>query len=329
MLGCIGAGRHATANIYPSLQLLGANIQSIATQHKESAEAAKHRYHAQFAYDDYRTMLKKETLDAVVVVTTGDRHAGIVKDCLAAGLPVFVEKPLGWNGSEAREVADLSQKTGKPVMVGYMKRFAPAYARMHELIGKRDDFGDILTIHGMFGVRNFGTDPEAFLRYGAIHTIDLLRFYMGEVKDVHSLCAKTDKGVSMTCNFLFKDGRNGSLYLAGLPSWGRHYEELTVTGTQGFVKVENIAKLIVRSSVQSTDSAPGWQHMSEKTEVTTSIDTSGSGGLQALYINGYVYELEHFLHCVTEKKMPLTSAEDNVKTTALVDRMLRETSFGD
>ncbi len=293
-LGFIGAGRHATANIYPSLELLGARIQSIATQHEESAETAAHRFHVGSSYDDYQTMLEKEKLDAVVVITTGDRHAGIVKDCLVAGLPVFVEKPLGWNKEEAQEIADLCQKTGKHVMVGYMKRFAPAYARMHELMGKKDDFGEMLTIHGMFGVRNFGTDAEAFLRYGAIHMVDLLRYYMGEVKEVYSISVKTDQGVSMTCNFLFENGRNGSLFLAGLPSWSRHYEELTITGSQGFIKVENIVKFIVRTAAASTNPAPGWQQMSEKTEVMTSIDTSGSGGLQALYINGYVYEMEHF-----------------------------------
>ncbi|MEK7543558.1 MAG: Gfo/Idh/MocA family oxidoreductase [Patescibacteria group bacterium] len=321
-LGCIGAGRHATANMYPSLELLGARIQSIATQHKESAEAAARRFHAQSSHDDYRTMLEKEKLDAVVIVTTGDRHAGIVKNCLLAGVPVFVEKPLGWNEKEARDVADVSKKTGKTVMVGYMKRFAPSYKIMHERMESKKDFGDILTMHGMFGVRNFGTDIEAYLRYGAIHTIDLLRYYMGEVSEVQSFAANTDQGVSLTCNFRFVSGKNGLFYFAGLPSWGRHFEEMTITGTHGFLKVENISKLVVRSSYEPVNPSPGWQQLNEKTEVSTSIDTSGSGGLQALYMNGYVYELEHFLRCLLEHKQPMTSAEDNVKTTVLVDRIL-------
>lgn len=321
-VGCIGAGRHATANIYPSLQLLGVHIHSIATAHKESAGMAATRHQALSSYDDYRLMLKKEHLDAVVVVTTGDKHAAIVTDCLSAGLPVFVEKPLGWNTEEAREVADLAKKTGTIVMVGYMKRFAPAYAQMHELMGHKEQFGEILTIHGMFGVRNFGTDIEGFLRYGAIHTIDLLRYYMGEVSGVHSFAVKTDQGVSVTSNFRFENGKNGLVYLAGLPSWGRHFEEMTITGTHGFLKVENITKLMMRSSLESIDPSPGWQQLNEKTEIITSIDTSGSGGLQALYLNGYVYELEHFLQCVLKHKQPLTSADDNVKTTSLVDAIL-------
>ncbi len=321
-IGFIGCGRHASANIYPSVKLLGMEIACVCARHQDRAEACAKLWHARRAYDSYQDMLEKEQLDAVFVITSGDQHPAIVKDCLLAGTNVFVEKPFGWDESEARAVADVSREVGRHVMVGFMKRFAPAYVKAKRIIDDAQSFGEVLSMTGMFGVRSFGPQDEPFLKYGAIHFVDLIRFFLGEVRSVAGFKRTPDEGVDQVFSFATESGRIGNMFFAGLSAWARHHEEITITGVNGFVKAENMTRVSCHLHRESGFEGPRWQTLDEEDVVWTSIDTSSSGGLQDLYLRGYVGEVRHFLECVSSDQQPTCCAEDNVKTMALCDRIV-------
>ena len=133
-IGFIGCGKHAKANIYPSVKLLNLEIAAVCARHLERAEYTARQFQARKAYDDYHKMLSEENLDAIFVITSGDQHPRIVEDCVYAGVHVFVEKPLGWNEAEAQKVADVSKETNKNVMLGFMNRFAPSYLLTKEIM---------------------------------------------------------------------------------------------------------------------------------------------------------------------------------------------------
>ena len=321
-IGFVGTGKHARANIYPSLQLLGIPIHSICAKHLENAQKAVHDFGAEKAYDDYHAMLDRDNLDALFVVTSGQLHASIVLDALQAGVNVFVEKPLGWTELEAKEVAKVSLAAGKKVMVGFMKRFSPSYRKMKELMNRRESFGEILSLTGMFGMRSFGPNDEPWIKYNAIHYIDLIRYFAGEVRELHGFKRNTDEGLDQVFSFATESGIIGNMMLAGLPSWGRHYEEITITGTRGFMKTENMKNIVTHSPGEAESQKPRWQLIDEKDEIYTSIDTSSSGGWKDLYINGYIGEVEHFLDCIRNDKEPESSASDNINTMALCEEIL-------
>jgi predicted dehydrogenase len=56
-------------------------------------------------YPDHNTLIKEAGLDAVTVVTPDHLHYRVVMDCLDAGLPVLVEKPLATSVDEAKKMA--------------------------------------------------------------------------------------------------------------------------------------------------------------------------------------------------------------------------------
>lgn len=320
-IGFIGCGKHAKANIYPSVKLLGKNIAAVCARHIENAQATADHFHAKHAYDDYNKMLEIENLDVVFVITSGDQHASIVIDCLRSGSHVFVEKPLGWTTEEAREVAKISKKTKKHVMVGFMKRFAPSYLEMKRIISDTQNFGETLTMTGMFGVRPFG-DDEIYLKYGAIHFVDLIRFLFGEIKDLHGYKRVINKNVSQIFSFVTNDGKTGNMFFAGLPAWARHQEEITISGVNGFVKANNLTKVSHHLYTEPSTENPRWQTLDIEDRIFSSVDTSGSGGTERLYINGYVGEVKHFFESIENDKEPNPSAEDNINTMVLVEKIL-------
>jgi len=88
-------------------------------------------------YADWRELVE-EPLDAVMILTPGS-HAPIACAALDRGLAVFAEKPLAFSSQEAVELAAAVDRTEGCLMVGYMKRYDPAYERMTELVSTLDD----------------------------------------------------------------------------------------------------------------------------------------------------------------------------------------------
>ena len=80
--------------------------------------------------------LVAEPLDAVLVLTPGS-HAPVAA-AAEAGLHVFAEKPMCFSVEEGREMVDAAERAGVCLMVGYMKRYDPAFERLTELL-PRDD----------------------------------------------------------------------------------------------------------------------------------------------------------------------------------------------
>jgi predicted dehydrogenase len=88
-------------------------------------------------YHDWRELLE-QPLDAAMILTPGS-HAPIACAALDRGLGVFAEKPVAFSSQEAGEVVAAVDRTEGCLMVGYMKRYDPAYERMTELVSTLDD----------------------------------------------------------------------------------------------------------------------------------------------------------------------------------------------
>lgn len=79
--------------------------------------------------------LLAEELDAVLVLTPGS-HAPAAIAAAETGRHVFVEKPMCINPEEGRRMIDASTASGVVLMVGYMKRYDPAYERLQATLDR-------------------------------------------------------------------------------------------------------------------------------------------------------------------------------------------------
>jgi predicted dehydrogenase len=145
-------------------------------------------------YSDYKTLLAKEELDAVVVATPSRYHGEIVRAALELGIHVFCEKPFCLDLAEAKELAELAEEKGLVNQVGYHFRFVGAFREARRLIAK----GAIGRIHhvraeayGPVVLRPKGATWRARKHEGggclydyASHAIDLMNFLVGPPKGV-------------------------------------------------------------------------------------------------------------------------------------------------
>jgi predicted dehydrogenase len=85
-------------------------------------------------YDDYRKLLERKDVDAVLVATHDPWHAQITMDSLNSGRHVYCEKPLTRYLGEAFDVYDTVKKTGKVFQIGSQGCSAGGYAKCADLI---------------------------------------------------------------------------------------------------------------------------------------------------------------------------------------------------
>ena len=328
-LGFIGYGRHARANLYPSIELAGGRVIRVATRGQSGADAAARALGADEGYDDHRRMVADGGLDAVFISVGPEDHVELAVDCVRAGVAVFVEKPLGMSEADSRVVADASATTRRPVMVAFMKRFAPAYVYMRRVMADEARFGRVMSFDGRFAFAPWTDtlDDEGYLKRAAIHIVDLLRSLFGEVADVRGFRNSRGADIAMSVALQFESGVVGSMSFASAPSWGREHEELTVTGRTGFVKAENLQRVTYHHDRPPVEAAPRWQTLDEETVTVEAVSSPISGGARDLYLRGFAGEVSHFLQCIVDGTQPSSSAADNVATMALCDRILSAVGF--
>ena len=134
-VGVVGGGLVAQAEHLPYLSSLRDRF-SLAALAEPSAtvrEALGARYGIPGLYADYRALLDAGEVDAVVVCSPHGTHAEVVLDALAAGVHVFVEKPMCITLADADAIVAERDRVDKVVQVGTMKRFDPAVEAMMDV----------------------------------------------------------------------------------------------------------------------------------------------------------------------------------------------------
>jgi predicted dehydrogenase len=112
------------------------DVAAVCDLDRESARACAERYGIAAAFTDWRELLG-HPLDAVMVLTSGS-HAPIAEAAARAGRHVFVEKPMCFSAAEGRAMLTAAEAAGVILMVGYPKRYDPAFARMREETARLD-----------------------------------------------------------------------------------------------------------------------------------------------------------------------------------------------
>jgi len=77
------------------------------------------------AYTDFRTMIEREKLDGVMVVTTTHARAWVTCMAMAMGMDVYIEKPMCLTIEEGREMVDAARKYKSVTQVGTQQRSIP------------------------------------------------------------------------------------------------------------------------------------------------------------------------------------------------------------
>lgn len=136
-IGVIGIGWYAGTSLIPNLRATGrAEIVAISRRNPDRLAQARHELAIGEAYTDWRDMLEKSQLDAVVVSTPPDTHVEPTLAALERGLHVFVEKPMALTRADAQRMVQAASQSDRVVMVGYNARSMGSWRTVKSLLGE-------------------------------------------------------------------------------------------------------------------------------------------------------------------------------------------------
>ncbi|MCC5875514.1 MAG: Gfo/Idh/MocA family oxidoreductase, partial [Candidatus Sumerlaeia bacterium] len=101
-------------------------------------------------YEDYREMIDKEDLDAVLIATPDWNHAPQTVDCLEAGLHVYCEKEMSNTLEGAQKMVRAARKTGKLLQIGHQRRSNPRYRHAERMIKYEKILGRVVAVNGQW-----------------------------------------------------------------------------------------------------------------------------------------------------------------------------------
>lgn len=125
-VGIIGCGGIANGKHMPNLaKIVEVEMVAFCDIEIEKAEVAAKKFGINSAkvYDDYKELLKDESIDVVHVCTPNRSHSFITVDALEAGKHVMCEKPMAKTTQEARYMLEAAKRTGMKLTIGYQNRF--------------------------------------------------------------------------------------------------------------------------------------------------------------------------------------------------------------
>jgi predicted dehydrogenase len=97
-------------------------------------------------YQDWKQMLAKEDLEAVIVATPLWTHADIVVPCLQAGKHVLCEKMMAWDLAGCHRMQDEARRNKRILEIGYHRFHAALYQASHEALIEPEVLGDIYSV---------------------------------------------------------------------------------------------------------------------------------------------------------------------------------------
>ena len=181
-IGLVGTGAIGRTHIERiNNKLSGAKVIACADKNADFCRSVAEKYGLK-AYETGEEMIAAPDVDAVIVTTLDPFHAEYVLAAIAAGKPVFCEKPLAPDAETCRKIVDAEIASGKHlVQVGFMRRYDAGYMQLKEAITSRK-YGEPLLLHCAHRNPSVGDDYDTLMdvENSMIHEIDVLRWLLGE-----------------------------------------------------------------------------------------------------------------------------------------------------
>ncbi len=247
----LGHGRTLLGANQPENSTLPVRVTALCDTRQDKLEALGREFGIDALTSDFDELVVRSDLDIIGIYTPGPLHAQQILTALDAGKHVMVTKSMVYAMEEVEQVVEAVDRSGKVLLVTQSLR-----GRYDFIEAKRacdaGELGELFMaeahyVHDLRPVYDYSPwrveMPQDLILGGACHPIDLLRWFMGDIAEVH--CYGLRSGVSpdypqednFVINAKFKSGKIGRIanFLGIVHPHDIPMNSLTVYGTRGTI----------------------------------------------------------------------------------------------
>jgi predicted dehydrogenase len=166
-IALIGAGGMGSGDVRSALATGGTELVAVADVYDGRLVRAKEIWGSHlFTTRDYREILARTDVDAVIIATPDHWHSRIAVDAMNAGKDVYCEKPMVQKIGEGKSLVDAQKKTGRILQVGSQRVSSIVYEKAKDLI-KNGAVGEVNLIEAWWdrnsaiGAWQYSIPPDA------------------------------------------------------------------------------------------------------------------------------------------------------------------------
>ncbi|EKD29007.1 MAG: hypothetical protein ACD_79C00120G0003 [uncultured bacterium] len=311
-IAVIGAG-YWGKNLVRNFHSLGA-LKIVCDADIETREKILKEYKNVKVTDDYNSILKDSSVEAVVIASPAETHFDLAMKALNAGKDVFVEKPLALNSSDGKKLVETAEEKKRILFVGHILHYHPAIIKLKAMLSH----GIIGRIEYIYSNRlSLGKirREENILWSFAPHDISIMLGITGEMPNYidctgsNFLHAKI-ADVTMS-NFKFPSGISAHIFV----SWLNPFKEqkLVIVGSNGMLVFDDT--LDVNMKLVHYPHIINWKNGMPFPEKAQGINIE----LSEDWIEPLKNECMEFLNAVKTRKKPITSGEEGLKVLAVLN----------
>lgn len=297
-VGFVGCGVHAREVLLPAAHRAGMEIASVCDLDKRLAQRVARRFGAFRAYQDLRSMIGEMDLDAVLVCGPPEMHAEAAEIALQEGCHLWTEMPPAPTADEVARIAELAAARKLVAVPGLVMRFAPACARLREIV-TREEFGAVLSIDvTWWPPRMHGHDDP--LVFDLPHALDMVRFIGGDVRRLSAARAAGDGALAVVMELASGAVATVSFSApAGCPC-----ERVAVTSADAVATVQDRQTVTLRHRAREEMSVWG-------------ADCGRDGGPE--HMRGFLPEMEQFAAAAAGDVEPAAAMSDAAQALRLAE----------
>jgi len=319
-MGLIGMPHARTLQRVEECELVA--VADVDEKYREPTERRGAKY-----YRDYEEMIRKESLQGVIIATPNHLHVPMGIACAQSGLDLLVEKPIAPDLAEADRLVEAATRNKVHILVGHQRRFNARVEKAREIV-RGGELGKLVGVtitwallkppeyfEGPFAWRkNKGGGP---ILINLIHEIDNLRYICGEIDEVFALTSNNVRNFSVedtaSVTLRFENGAVGSVFVSDCAPSVSAYEGTTGENPLIYHDFGNCyhfygtdASLLfpqMKKVFYSDPTKLGWHYPVTEQGVKVSHED-----------DPYVKEFRHFAKVIRGEDPPRISGEDGRRT---------------
>jgi 1,5-anhydro-D-fructose reductase (1,5-anhydro-D-mannitol-forming) len=249
--GIIGCGNVTEVKSGPAFSKAPhSSLVAVMRRDGERARDYAQRHNVPRWYDDAAALIADAQVDAVYVATPPSTHKQYALMSIAAGKPVYVEKPMAMDAAECEAIIRAGREANVPVFVAYYRRSLPRFLKVRELIFEQQAIGTPRMVNTVLhephhpryhDPKNLPWHVQPSISGGGIfmdigcHTLDILDWLFGPIVSVSGRASNQLGAYSVedtvAMSFAFGNGMLGT-GLWNFDSY-KYHDNIDVIGDRG------------------------------------------------------------------------------------------------